>query len=241
MKKNLLFLTIFIIFSCNRSYQINDIQKLNLKGKIYKITEFTIDNNNDTIKKTVKIFNKRGFIEKFEVYFENGISQTILYKHDKSNNLVEELHYIDSNKFFLKIIYNYSKDHIEIKSLNDKNILTAKITANLDSNKHIVSEHGWYYFDSDSVYYEASYSYKNNLLTQKDMTMSDSLLNNIRVVYQGNIKGFPEKVIIYNSKGKELDKFTYTYDFDKIGNWIKKTEFKENNKNLSYIRIYEYY
>lgn len=149
--------------------------------------------------------------------FKPGInSQVTKYKNNVKGNVIEEFKYDEYGKLKAKYTYKYdiSDNEIEKKYFDSKNILEYKSTQKYGANGILLE-------------YEII-DYKNISMSQKTTYKYDANGNQI------SWKKFDSNGIVTYNEYSE-------YVYDKKGNWIKLTEFRDDVAISITEREFEYY
>jgi hypothetical protein len=135
---------------------------------------------------------------------------TYKYKYDSNGNLIE-WDIFNLSKLDNKCVFNYDKDEnmIEEDCYNSKGKLFVSKKFTYDANGNMIEEN-WYNSDN-SLESKINHKYDNN---RNEIEQNS-----------------------YNSDGTLLAKCTFTYEYDKISNWVTQTMF-QNNIPL-YIRVHQ--
>lgn len=152
-------------------------------------------------KYTYKIDNKGNVIEGNCYKPDGSFSRKYSNKYDDKGNNIEENHYGPDGSLYGKVTYKYNDkgNNIEQNWYMSDGSLTEKLIYKYDNMGNNIEE----------------YSYK-----------SDGSLNK-KQTYKYDNKGNKIEFNLYNTEGS-LDNtsiFTFNYNYDINGNWIKKTEF----------------
>jgi hypothetical protein len=172
------------------------------------------------------------------------------YEYDDKGNVIEKNRY-GSYGWFWTSEYEYDDNEnlVEEKDSNSEGVLESKTTYEYDDNENLIEEKE-YIFDKDGnpiVDSEHSYKYDDNGNLIGEMFFDCcELRNTISYKYDdnGNLIGEMffdccEILLLnnaYDDKGNQIEMIeydtsysyyqeTYKYEFDKLGNWIKKIVF----------------
>ncbi len=190
------------------------------------------------------------------------IKDNKVYKTGSPNHSVS----YDSSK--TKNIYKYDENgrKKELNIYKSDSSLIYRITFKYDDNGNIIEKdyynidgslnRKWTYkFDNygNEIEYNSSYS-SGTHFNSKAILQYDDKGNNTEVNlynpdgalkekdnYKYNDKGNSIEMNTYNPDGTLKDKYTFKYDYDKTGNWIKETEFKNNIPQFITEREITYY
>jgi YD repeat-containing protein len=239
---------------------INDLQKLNLKGKIESIVDsgyYAIENELDKVHHIEfdKVGNRIS-----QIYYRIKDNDSIVhqYKYNKRNQIIEE---VLLNSRIVQNVYKYNYDsinQIKRKQFDSNNNLEAVFVSVLNPNGNIVIE---YIYNSENQLEEIdTFIYDDDRMLIKEVSYDpiDSLSSYL--IYQNDKRGnpvkesclLPDSVILwyslekydsndnviehnqYNSFGELKTNSTYSYVYDFQGNWILCKFIK--NGEVKYIR-----
>ncbi len=253
----------------------NDLEKMNLKGKVKSLKEFgfKIDENLDGIIKIDSTrfdtysFNDKGSIIEVIMCINSNVFSKLIYKYDNEGNKIEKN--VESHgDLFLKWIYKYDKNRnkiIEYEYECNSNRLHRKIVYKYDDNQIKESvctkpngRLDWkttYKYDDRRNKIEMNDYYAKSKLIGKLTYIHDSEGNEIEINnYISDNQLIDKKILKYDEKkniieenwydfksGNLLDRITLKYNYDKQGNWIKKTLFRNDEPMEIIEREIEYY
>jgi hypothetical protein len=228
-------LAVIVVFcSCHDSKaQKNDWEKEGLKGKVKMVKEIiSIESERmgewekDTDKITYQIFNEKGNeIEENEYKLDGSLYNRAICKYDVKDNRIEMDFYNSENCFLEKFTYNYDDkgNMIEKNGYSFDDSLWSKIIYKYDLNGNNIEE-------SNSKYkYIYKYDDKGNK-TEYYNCLDSSFFT--KTIYKYDEKGNYIEEIIYNLDGSIYSKYTFKYEYDSYGNWLKKIRYKGERKTL---------
>lgn len=166
-----------------------------------------------------------------------------IYKYDDLGNLIVIDKYDVTGKMFSKelIKYDSNGNEIEVNSYGSNGGLTSKLSTEYDENENKINvsqfeKNGLIRFKS--VY---KYNKKGNKLEELKIEYDNygALVN--KNVTQFNDQGDIFETNSYDFLGNLKDNFIQKYEYDKKGNWVKCTLFKNKQVKSIYERNYEYY
>jgi YD repeat-containing protein len=131
-----------------------------------------------------------------------SIVSKVIYTYDKNGNLTQTISYKDDKSIDHRDVYAYDKNgnRIEVTTYRSDNSIDNKVTYTYDEKRH----------KTKSVI---------------DKYKMDGSLNGKRVTLY-NEREYLTETSTYNAEGSLQEKETHSYEFDSIGNWIKKTTLK---------------
>lgn len=219
-------LSAFALGACSQNNQNkkSDLQRDNLKGSIKSlVTIATIikDSSKEEIKDSA-LYDKDGYLT--ENYKSVSGIQTV--------------------KFKTVYKYNSKENKTEGVTYDDKNTIFSKDSLTYDNNGNCL-EHGFYDIDPPKLYFKEVFEYNaNNKPIKLSMYRRKRIYMTADYNYDstGNIvskigKSYEQGVIVneatikhneYGDESESTDGYVYKYEYDKTGNWIKKTRYFEN-------------
>lgn len=267
-KKTYLIIAIVCIafLSCSKyENSINDLEKLNLKGKIERVTYISYSviekfgELNRGEKKPYSYFqhyNEEGFLVE-----ESGFSSRRL-EYNKKNQLVKMYNSTDTTK------YKYDDKGLKVEENLYSNQLLLKTKYFYDDNGNEV-ENKQYSGSGELSYHNKKLYNEKNCIEEKTFGSFNDLMNIVKYKYD-NKGNQIEKIIYFNINGEEkIKKDTDKYDdknnkieyshysnlygedyysgktvykkYDSKGNWIESIEYFNNKPNIFITRKIDYY
>jgi hypothetical protein len=202
----LLILGLFLLiqYSQVKAQTRNDLIKKNINGPVKSIKEMrykAVDKFGEIQKgailgcELIKYNNKGNVLEKRIYWTDGSLIRICSYKRDSKGNKIGEDSYDTSGKLNEKSIYN------------------------IDFNGNIIEENVKTIGDSR---YNYKFTYKYDIIGNQIERCEYNSDGNLKVkyVYKYDIKGYLIEILSYNSGGSFDSKDTFTYKFDKKGNWV---------------------
>lgn len=259
-----------LFFSCSEKKH-NDLEKEGLFGNVktvrekkYKILEEVSKITKTIIDDRLATFNKNGYntelltwgnkcnyrlqrvfdnegkciIQIWESTDDMYTKDTLIYKNNmlfekriqlKDNTLIgKEMHYYDHQKNNTKIIsYSEKREVLEtIKNYFDDSGYKIKIEVFNDKDALIESKIYRYDGEGNEIHF-SSYDSNNNLIKQETSVYDD--------------KNFIIKLNTFTSKNTLKEECVFEYEYDEVGNWIKRIDFINNKKKHIIEREITYY
>jgi hypothetical protein len=226
--KNLLFTsTLFLIINFSFAQTTTDLTKAGLKGKVsfiscseYKLVEKfgEIEKGSFYFKDTYKYDEKGNKIESNFYDADGSLSHKVTSKYDEKRNEIEVNGYYADGSLFYKDTYKYDEkgNKIERNSYYADGSLSHKVTYKYDEKGYMIESN--------------RYNYKGN---KGSFDSKDT--------YKYDEKGNKIESNFYDAEGSLFYKYTYKYEFDKIGNWIKQTTITDGKPTELNERVIEYY
>lgn len=216
-------------------------------------------------------YNENGYIIHAYSHgtFDKAASTTSI-SYDRNNKIKEAKMFDPDNNEIMKVTYDYSKDGKEIdtkvenksinitysekviKTYNNANQLVSTktlqdgklrsiISIKDSANQKITEEK---LLDSDGKLKSKTikkFDKKNNLLEKSEYGGPDAKDLEFKVIFKYNERNHPVEVTKYNNDGSTEYKDSSEYVYDKIGNWIKRTDFSDGEIDTVTERKVEYY
>ncbi|MRM82250.1 hypothetical protein [Riemerella anatipestifer] len=246
MKSLFLFTLSLLVFSlCNGQEQQNrtNWKEFNLKEKVKYLSEITYD-----------VVEENGTLQK------GNLKDHLEYRFHEQGHKVEEIWYrLDNSSLKWTYKYDSVRKRIEACATPDDYFFTYKYdeqSNKTEVNKYIDGIWVWeerFKYDTQNNLIEAIIFHLGDLYGQKNYQY-DAQGNRIEVntyvpdgslynkkVYRYDEKGNEIEVKTYNSYGRLESKQAYQYQYDKQGNWIKKTEYEDNKPIQITEREIQYY
>lgn len=255
----LAFLSLFICFSCNTPSDSsstnshieeegsNDWKNLKLKGQVKAVKEIkflAVDNFSEIVKgeKVRHIYNKEylfnldGYkIEENDYIPDGTLANRIMYLY-KQNKLIEFNEYDSQGLLFGTGKYEIGENGFP----NKLNYKTSDGRYNwsesfmYDNNDNIIEVS---HFNAENVL-ESKEVYKYNtkgMLVESELHKDNKLISKNKYT---NDKEGTNSALNYSGDSSQ---YTYVYNYDSKGNWIKKIVFENNNPSGILIREIEYF
>lgn len=247
MKKIILIILYFLLFSCTSKKVKIDLDRNNIdlnrkciNGKVktiftqYYSAEALHFPGRDDIpierleySKVLSKYNEKGLlIENDQISYDGSIEQTDNFIYDDVGNVTEIIGLGADGKLLFKdsYSYDYTKKNIEVSRFNSYGKLLFKDYYKYDEKGNKTEE---YRDDIDGKHiskYSYEYDAKGNDI---EMSYYNSRGSIYKTLYKYDEKGNVIEEIEYNSLGKVVNDFSYyyKYEFDYLGNWIKLYRF----------------
>lgn len=146
-----------------------------------------------------------------------------ILKYDSQNNLIEELVYADSTYIYRgKEVYKYHNKTKKMFRYNPKGVLRKEII--YDKNKKIIEEIEYDSLKNVTAKWTYNYDNKGNKI-EENWFKTDTILD-FKIVFKYDKYNNPIEKIRFSNKNIASSGDIYEYEYDKKGNWIKKTHFQ---------------
>jgi hypothetical protein len=239
------FIFLLFLFSC--SHHKNDLAKAHLKGEVKSIVESyePASKEAEPKYKNFLAYNEDGNLVEGKLYYNDSLIFNNVFVYDGKNKLVEKNIY-NADSLQEKIRYSYSSSDNIAGSLdyNFKNKTVVKYIYTYDNRNNITEIDGWNSIDSvkktNTLKNNYKYDDKDNVIEERHFDIKGNLVGKPLSTYdgQGNLIAVDIYGQAFNRGGQ---KFTYKYDFDKTGNWIKQMISSNDTLMGTKNRAIEYY
>lgn len=249
----LLLIPIFPLSQIKTKMVYNDLQRMNLKGKVKEVleTDFKIENNVtvETKKKEFHEFFSNGKLKKKENFSSQNIS---IFAYDDKERISSQ------NTENSNIKYSYPKDSVVNITTNNGNF-TYTSKSVFKKNQEIEIKKVLNKTESKAIY---NYDKKNRITKSLELHYSPNQVDTIRIsssyykkclmpIMQSFEKPFFKNIlnnrcdiithISLKNDGTIHQKHEYTYVYDKRKNWIERKTYSEGTLIKSTIRQIVYY
>ena len=239
----------FAVLLTSCSSKKNDLEKYNLKGKVWKVNEITYEGVEKFGKYQIEdknyyghqsyIFNEDGNLIELRQFDRNKkIKSVSKNTYDKSGNCIEITTYED-NKIVEKRLNQIENDKIVEAQVFDKN---GKLSFKYEYNYSGVDISGGKVFNSDgSLDMTFQNEFSGGLLNKQIIKDSLEEITSVRYFERNKEGDIVNQKVKYP---KDTTEYTYSfqYDYDEKGNWFKKYQFNEEDKiNSILVRNIIYY
>lgn len=228
-----LFITVVLFYTCNSekyNYQ-SDLEESNLKGKVWKV-EKTIHNADEKVttcpcgereecKQALYVYNGKGnLVESTTIDIDGKILINSRYSYNRQD-VCKEIDRYSGKKLVGKEVNMLQGDKVkEVKVFNadgvTENVYTYDYSGGAVSAGTILNEKG-----------EIVGSFQNEYLNgQLDSQTKKDNSGNITVItkYKRNANNDVTESIFINPIMNSEYKLAFSYEYDKMGNWIKQTQ-----------------
>jgi hypothetical protein len=237
----------------NKSGYLLEEKYFNYDGSVYHSELYSYDEKGKLVNRSNFLHGKKGHSIEFE-YDANGniITEYELtptgiaqrkwaYKYDKKGNKIEHsyTYFLDESNDF-KTLYEYDNNGNKVQeSTYDKyGIQNTIIFYKYDINGNLIEEK---VYSKSVLFYtnEFKYDSKGNILEDIQTTSENE---KIKTNYKYDMNRNLTSKIRISSHSKEYDfNYSYQYDYDNLGNWIKRVYFINGNPKFIRERTIEYY
>jgi len=250
MKKSASVLMIVIIaFSCKseQSHLKTDLAIANLKGSVWKIDK-TIHNANGNCvcpaamktecNQSKYVYDKKGNLLVSCTIDENGsVNDSSHYDYNR-RGMCSEITNFSGGKFVGKEVPVLEKGRVTGVKMYNENGIT-ETTLNYVYSGDEISEEKTIKSNSEFVS-SVQKEFLNGQLVSQTEKGNNGDVKIIRKFKRNPSNDIIENLIILPKDNKEY-KFTYEYEYDSVGNWIKQTRFYDGRIENIVIRNIEYF
>lgn len=243
---------IFLAVSSISHVKKNDLQELNLFGKVKSISENSTyaterfgriekdpnkKSNHSLDYGSYIVFNEHGYkTEEYRYKSTGELSSKNLYKYNDKGDLSEVLEYSGSGDLNVNMTFNYNEmgHKSETIARNNDGVLRWRALHKYDADGILLEE--YYYFSNGKLSDKFIYKYNEGKKVQQWVYDDrDSLVSKMLVKQFRN--DLPSEVYFYNRySGGAIEKYKY----DEYGNKIEKINFYDNRINGKLRFTFEY-
>lgn len=225
----------------------SDAAAQRIKGAVQTMTEsvYSGDNTKTLILRNVFKYDKEGNRLELSNYKTDGsLVSTIKSSYDSSNKVVAEETVLASgvvdSKSEIKTDENGNRvEQYDIKQGGAGSLFNYKYIYKYDAQAHLIERVG--YRGNGSFFFKYNFNYDNNGNRTEwlQLTQSNQIIG--RVTYKYDDKNNIIEEAKYEGNGTLSETSTYTYEFDKKGNWTKQKKIRNGAVIETRIREYKYY
>lgn len=219
--------------------QIDRIVNNYVNGKLEEQKKF--NGQNASIDRTTYNYDKNGNLKGQNIYLgSNAVQYKDVYEYDSQNRKVSEIRYNFNDEMLYKTEFRY----------DDAGNLGVKETTNSKGEPEYLEK--FTYDKSGNLLSRSAYE-KGGAVTTEDVYEYDAKNNRtawsvyqnknliMKTKYRYNDKGELTDLISSDNNNKIFDNSSYTYEYDKNGNWTKKTTTKGGKPVYTEEREITYY
>lgn len=258
MKLLAFLIPILFLFSCtDEKIKRNIVKEMNIKGKVRRISESVnsgvgkigttekylyeyfdkadINKIGEDSKDTSSRYDEKGNLVKENIYDFNGkLSSKMTYKYDAKGNRIEAIFHNpdDSQGDYSTFKYDDLGNLIESNNYRPDGSLMGRQTYTFDHNGFLIEE--------TSAFFSQSNNFGKNDLS-KYTYQYDEKGNMVEKRWYMSIISIQNGIIVHKSPEKLTSIFIIKYEYDSIGNWIKKSEFEDGKLISISEREIDYY
>jgi hypothetical protein len=219
-----------------------------LKGKIQMMTESVYPGENTKILSLKNVFKYDANGNRLELASyksDGGLVSNIKSAYDSAGKVVSEETVLSNGTVDIKTQIKTDDKGNRVEQINLKqglapnNILNNKYVYKYDEKAHMLE---WNAFRGNgSFFFKYSYNYDANGNRTEWIHLSQANEVTLRLVYKYDDKNNIIEETDYNRDGTVKAAYTYTYEFDKKGNWVKQKKIQNGSVVEVRTREYKYY
>ncbi len=206
-----------------RNADNTQIDRVEMKYQGDKVAEKTTYNSQNILTdKLAYHYDSKGNVIQEDIYLGTEVVQyKSIIKYDKKNRKISDARYDKNSKKLHESQLTYEGDNLVKKYItNDKGILEYAEDFTYDAKGNQLTHLTYERFDNSKTLDTYSYDQNGNK-TIWEVTKNNKPL--MKAVYTYDNKNNVMAIMAFDAAGKETDKREYAYEYDKKGNWIKKT------------------
>ncbi|HXU27045.1 MAG TPA: hypothetical protein VN698_07425 [Bacteroidia bacterium] len=218
----------------NRTGEIS-ITKYNEDGNVYEA--IAVDIKDHVLNKVTYNYDNNGYRTEANYYNEvNKLTGNNIYKRDEEGKLIQEIHYTPGLEAHLTYLTDYKYD-------NNGNLLEVRQPSFTQKYKYDSLNQRIEYrrFYQNEISWTLFYKYDEKGREIESVEIDEKLVPTETCKYKYNTDDLLIEKLVFKGKANKFEsKHTFTYEYDKTGNIIKKISF-EYGKYTMNIREIEYY
>jgi hypothetical protein len=206
-----------------RNTDNSQIDRIEMKYQGNKLAQkITYNAQNNPNDKVAYIYDSKGNVIQEDIYLASEYVQyKQINKYDKKNNKISEARYDKNSKLLYETVSKYAgKNLIKKYTTNDKGVVEYSEDFTYDDKGNMLTQLIYEKFENSKTLNTYAYDAKGNK-TEWNVTKDGKPF--MKAVFSYDDKGNTTVISVTDPSGKEVDKREYTYEYDKKGNWIKKT------------------
>jgi hypothetical protein len=233
----------------------NDLTKNNLKGKVKSVEKTVydavekdgeIEKSSLNYKRTER-YNKDGYMVERKAYkSDSSLKDVCKFEYDTKGNLLEQIFTDEDGKYACKIAYKNNSNGMMIEekllSPTNKNAISTT-THKYDKKGRLIETIDWWTYKKSKAMWKYVLEYNEGGKISKETLYKDD---------RGRIREWENTLYDYNENGdkiKEVVKstkfdpshYTFSYEYDKVGNWTSRTKFFQGEPSEIVERTITYY
>lgn len=200
----------------------------------------TLSAQNIPTETTAYIYDSKGNVIEEDFYLTSyTIQYKNIYKYDKKNRQISEASYTAAGKKNFETISEYKGNNLTKKyTINAKGETEYSEDFTYDQKGNILTKLRYESIDKSTIQDKFMYDDKGNKVSWQ-ILKNNTPISGAQFSYDSHNN--LTSVISTDDKNNVIDKREYTYEYDKKGNWIKKTSRINNTKLLSSERTITYF
>jgi hypothetical protein len=225
----------------------SDASEKRLKGKVQMLTEMIYPGENAKTFSGKNVFKYDQNGNQFELSnykSDGGLVSTIKSTYDPNGKIVSEETVLPNGTVDIKSEIKTDANGNKVEQMDKKQ----NTSGNLFNYKHqyVLNEKGqrleWVaYRGNGSFFFKYTFNYDANGNRTEWLRLTQTNVILAKVVTKYDDKNNMTEESTYNSDGTLKTAFTYTYEFDKKGNWIRQKKMQNGAVVEVKVREYKYY
>lgn len=206
----------------------------------YPVKKTTLSAQNIPTEKTTYINDSKGNVLEEDFYLEtNSVQYKAIYKYDKKGNVTSDARYSADGKKLYETISAYKGNNmVKRYTVNDKGIIEYSEDFTYDAKGNKTSRINFIKPENSKNTDKFVYDDKGNKVSWQ-VLKNDILLMTANFAYDSHNN--QTLVASTDSNINEVDRREYSYEYDKKGNWTKKTVTVNNKPGYLVERTIIYY
>jgi len=248
MKKTVSILIIAIIAISCKSEQSNiksDLKSANIKGNVWKIDRTVHDTENKcacSIKtecnETKYVYDTKGNLVESYTIDENGsINDSLRYDYNRRGICTEITRFTGKKLSGREIVVLEGGKVTGVKTLNENGTIESILKYTYSGNE--ISEERTYNGNGEIVSVIQKEFLNGQVASQTEKDSSSNVVSVSR--FKRNAGNDVVECLFMVPKDNQEYKFTYEYEYDNAGNWIKQTKFYDGQIVNIVVRDIEYF
>ncbi|GGB79842.1 hypothetical protein GCM10007424_19970 [Flavobacterium suaedae] len=219
----------------------SQIDRKVLKYEAGKLAEkLTFNRQDKLVDKVTYVYDDNGNLTGENLYLNNDkVVVKNAYKYNENNQKVSYTRYDKNSEILFNTQYEYKGDNLILEETRGKEgevEYSRKMT--YDDNGNMLSKISYDSYDDSETIEKFVYDGKGNKVTWDVQKNGEPFL---KINYTYNENGDVTGVRTYNNIGKAIEERKYTYNYDKEGNWIKKSIYIDGELKFVEQRDITYY
>jgi len=225
----------------------SDAAAQRLKSNVQMMSEsvYSGDNTKNLTFKNVFKYDKNGNRMELANYrSDGGLVSTIKSAYDSSGKVVSEETVLANGvvdiKTSIKTDENGNRvEQDDIKQGGSGNLFNYKYIYRYDAQAHMVERVGYRGNGAFFLKYNFNYDANGDRIEWLQLTQANQVIYKVVYKYDNNHNIIEETK--FNPDGSVKETFTYTYEFDKKGNWTKQKKLQNGTVVETRVREYKYF
>lgn len=230
-----LFTTLILLASCSAKNK-NDLESMNIKGKVKCLQEKTFSNKNTLQTHREFSFNESGQVVSITSFPSSGQAvQRTMNHYNLWGRLIEQ-NFFEDDSLVLKQVYLKTKTKSDsILMYSSTRDLVSIGVLSYDKNDVVVES---VIYDSARIktFTESSEYNDNGKLIRSKISSLDSIIDGDTYLYTYDSQGRVNSYSYVNRAGELVQDESYTYTTDQFNNWVEKTIVDTNGDKIGIVK-----